>query len=371
MAIVKQESNEKLKVHVVSFTGDSGLTDYSVSLCRHLSRLADVTFVTGLNFDKHKYRADFNDEKIFRRTRYYPIDIFKFIYFILKSRPDIILFQSWLKYPILESFIAGLFRLNGIRLALTVHDLLPHVQRPWSRWELMWYYRRFDRLIVHSERTATGLLEMGVHTKPLVVPHGIYDIFKIDTLSRSQAIAEFPEIKPDDFVVLFFGHLDARKGILEFLESSELLTEKNNIKFLVAGARASHLSSTIMQKLDGCKGKYNIIIHDFSIPFDRVQYYFKAANAVALPYLEGTTSGVIKLAMAFDLPIIVTDIGDFSETLRDWPGLLIGKDDIASELAVAIEKMKDSYQEIMGTLSLASKKYQWDGIAAQHMSYFK
>lgn len=371
MATVKQESNKKLKVHVVSFTGDSGLTDYSVSLCRHLSTLADVTFVTGLNYDKAKYRADFNDEKIFRRTRYYPIDIFKFIYFILKSKPDIVLFQSWLKYPIFESLIAGLFRLYGIRLALTVHDLLPHVQRPWSRLELMWYYRHFDRLIVHSERTAAGLSAMGVHTTPLVVPHGIYDIFKIGSLSRDQAIEEFPEIKPNDFVVLFFGHLDARKGILEFLQSSELLAQKKNIKFLVAGARASHLSATIMQKIDACKENNNIIIHDFSIPFDRVQYYFKAANAVALPYLEGTTSGVIKLAMAFDLPIIVTDIGDFSETLLDWPGLLIDKDDIASELAAAIEKMNKSYQEIMGTLSLASKKYQWDGIAAQHISYLK
>ena len=97
--------NKRLKIAVVSFTGDSGLTDYSVSLCRELDHLSDVSFITAESYGAERYRVNFPAVKIFRRTRHYPIDIFRFVFYVLKDKPDVVLFESWIKYPLIESLI--------------------------------------------------------------------------------------------------------------------------------------------------------------------------------------------------------------------------------------------------------------------------
>lgn len=360
---------KKIKIAVVSFTGNSGLTDYSVSLCRELDNQCDVTLVTADSYDEEKYRANFPAVKVFRKTRHYPIDIFRFVAYILKSRPDVVLFESWIKYPMVEWLLVLLFRIFGIRMALTIHDLLPHYPKPWSRLVLSCYYRCFDRLVVHSQRSVDGLLAMGVKTKPLLIPHGVYDIFNFDQLTREEVLPKFPAVKKEDFVVLFFGHIETRKGILEYLAASKLLSGDQTIKFLVAGGNS--LSGTASQTFETYRTAGNVILHDEMIPMDQVQHYFTLANAVVVPYLEGTTSGVVKLAMAFGKPIIATDVGDFSETLNDWAGLLIGLDDIARNLSEAIINIRDEYAKLMSDLNQTKDKYQWDRIASLHIHYLK
>lgn len=361
--------HKKMRIAVVSFTGNSGLTDYSVSLCRELDKSCDVTLVTADSYDAEKYRANFPAVKVFRKTRHYPIDIFRFAAYLLYSRPDIALFESWIKYPMLEWLLVLLFRAAGIRMALTIHDLLPHYPKPWSRFVLSWYYRCFDRLVVHSQRSADGLQSMGVKTIPLLVPHGVYDIFNFDQLTREEVLPKFATVKEDDFVVLFFGHIETRKGILEYLAASKLLNSDPSIKFLVAGGNS--LSGTAGETFNTYRAVGNVMLHDQKIPMDQVQYYFTLADAVVVPYLEGTTSGVVKLAMAFGKPIIATDVGDFSETLTDWAGVLIGLDDIPRNLAAAILKMRDEYTGLIADLNKTKQKYQWDQIADRHINYLK
>lgn len=364
--------NTKLRVFVVSFTGNSGLTDYSVMLCRELHKLCDVTFITADSFDPQKYGVDIKHLAVFRRTRHFPIDLFKFIWLVLRQKPDIVLFQSWLKYPIIESFVVRIFRLFGIKTALTIHDLLPHYPRPWSKTELRWYYRGFDRLIVHSDRASQGLSKMGISVQPLMVPHGVYEIFNIHKLSRSDAQAFFAPVRPTDFVVLFFGFVETRKGIFEFLKASQKLSDDQSIKFLIAGKNT--LKPDDRLDFDRYRSNANLVIHDESIPFEHVQRYFALADAVVTPYLEGTTSGILKLAMAFNKPIISTDIGDFKETLEDWPGILIdsSSDSIANGLAAGIQNMRDQYQAFIGDNKIKNAtKYQWPHITTQYFQYLQ
>ena len=62
-------------------------------------------------------------------------------------------------------------------------------------------------------------MAMGVTAPVLVVPHGEYSIFNLDNLDRTEARTRLGSISNDEFVVLFFGHLDERKGLAEFLNS--------------------------------------------------------------------------------------------------------------------------------------------------------
>ncbi|MBI3432268.1 MAG: glycosyltransferase family 4 protein [Hydrogenophilales bacterium] len=356
-----------MKTAVVCFTGGSGLTHYSVSLARELARYGEVEFITASNFDLHAVTLGFSVNTLFRRTRHYPLDIVRFVLHILRTRPDWVLFESWLKYPLLEGFIAALFGLAGIRTAMTIHDLLPHYPKPWSRRLHAWFYRRFDRLIVHSESTAAALREMGVPTEPLVVPHGVYDIFRLADLSRKDVLAHFPGLGPDDFVVLYFGHVETRKGILEFLRASERLAGETGIKFVVAGK--NDLAGEAAQELERARGRPNLILHDRLIPFEAVQRYFVLADVVALPYREGTTSGVMKLAMAFAKPVIASDVGDLRETLRDWPGRLVATHELGDGLVREILDMRAGYSALRAGAAGASAKYSWHVIGKAYQGY--
>jgi glycosyltransferase involved in cell wall biosynthesis len=357
------------KIHVVCFTGNSGLTDYSVCLSKELARAADVTLVTADSFNSEAYRQNIKVRKVFRRTRHYPLDIFKFAFLILRDKPDIVVMQSWLKYPLLEIVLLKLFSRAGISVGITVHDVLPHTPTMFSKFNLSIYYRFFDKVIVHSRRAAAALKTMRVEKEPLVVPHASYDLFRRSSLKKEEARREFPEIADDDFVVLFFGHIETRKGIMEFLKASDMLKEYKNIKFLIAGRNDLNPKSASGKMFEYYRKAENLVIHDRHIPFEMVEQCFAASDIVTLPYLEGTTSGVAKLAMAFEKPLIATDVGDLAEFLEDWDGELISSNDIALELAASIKR-----RYLMGDKSgnvrvLDVSKYRWDVIGKKYLDY--
>jgi glycosyltransferase involved in cell wall biosynthesis len=361
---MKPLSSNQIDIMVVSFTGDTGLSDYSASLCRELCKISRIELVTAKSFDEHKYCANYLVTKLFRRTRHFPIDFFKFAMYVLRKRPKVVLFQSWLKYPGFELLLVLVLRVFSIRVALTIHDLLPHYPKPWSRWECAHYYSMFDSLIVHSERQLSALHDMGVKRNTLVVPHGIYDIFNTENLTKAQGRNFFASIKRTDFVVLFFGNLDERKGFVQYIESARLLEQESRIKFMVAGR--SDGRSLVCSALNEGRHLSNTLIHDFSIPHSHVQNYFSACDVVALPYLEGTTSGVFKLAMAFNKPVLCTDKGDFRESLANWSGLIIDHRDIAESLVEGVLKLRDNYDDYLTATTRLSSNFKWPVIAERY-----
>ena len=178
-------------------------------------------------------------------------------------------------------------------MGVTVHDVLPHYPRAWSRAEYGFYYRSFDRVVVHSDAALAGVHALGVTGEVLLVPHGIYDIFDLTGVSRSQARAKIGGLVEEDFVVLFFWYLELRKGLMEFIEAAKALRYCKDVRFLIAGG--SNLTShgrSYVERLEATMEFPNVIVHDRRIVFEEVENYFAASDVVALPYLEGTTSGV-------------------------------------------------------------------------------
>ena len=357
-------ASRKVDIMVVTFTGDTGLTDYSASLCRELSKLAAVELVTAQSFDEKKYQANYSVIKLFRRTRQFPIDVFKFVAHVLRTRPKVVLFQSWMKSAALEIPLVLLFRAVGIRVVLTVHDLLPHRPRPWSQLECALYYKCFNALVVHSQKQLAGLHDMGVDRSTLVVPHGVYDIFNTKNLRQTEARACFPTIAVGDFVVLFFGYLDERKGVVDFIAAAKQLQHIPAIKFVLAGKPDSR--AAVVDALTIAKALPNTVVADHMIDHEDVQNYFAACDAVALPYREGTTSGVMKLAMAFGKPVICTDVGDFSESVAMWSGLLIASTELPNSLVRGVEKMYAERAAFTGQTHHLVQDLQWDNIAEKY-----
>lgn len=362
-----------MKIEVVSFTGDSGLADYAVSLARALARSTKSVVVTARSLPERFDNMGFAVERVFRRSRHYPIDIFRFFFGVLRRRPDWVLVQGPLKFPLLDAFIIRALTLFGIQPAVTVHDVLPHYPRAWSKIEYGFYYRSFQRVVVHSEAAKAGVRALGIKGDILVVPHGIYDIFDLTGINREKARQRLGQMDAADFVVLFFGHLEPRKGLLEFLDAAETLKDRSDIKFVLAGSNSLGNHDPLYQvRLEQARTMPNVLVHDRRIPFEDVENYFSASDVIALPYLEGTTSGVLKLALAFGKPVIATRVGDFPEQVPQGAGLIIENDNvIAQSMCNALETLKRDHLTFANAMATAGQDAQWPDIAARVMSYLR
>lgn len=359
------------KIFILCFTSDSGITHYSISLARKLSAHAQVVMVVGKDYWKQGYPpVEFEVLPFFNRSRWYPFDLMRLTWLLAMEQPQVVLFQSVLKSAGVEMFFIRLFGLMGIRTAITIHDVLPHYPMPWNRWMRASLYRAFDRVIVHSHRSRDDVREMGVHRPMLVVPHGLYDLFITRPPLREATREKLTLFASDHFVLLFFGTIDMRKGIGLFLQLRQVLSADEGYRFAIAGRNSiGNGQAELHAALEDARTSSDCIVHDHNIPFTEVQDYFALADAVVLPYQEGTTSGVLKLALTFGKPIIATDVGDLGETLRDGVGVLLPATCTATELAAAVREIRQNYDRCAAASVAAQELYGWEKIGQKYAHF--
>lgn len=358
------------KIFILCFTGGSGITHYSISLARELAASADVTLVTAGSYRAQGYPPEnFHVVPLFGRSRRYPLDVVKVLRLIVAQRPDTVLLQSVLKVAGVEAMLVRMIRMLGIDTAMTIHDVLPHYPKPWSRWTHAFLYRSFDRLIVHSERSGSDVSALGVKCPVLVVPHGVYDIFITRPPQREIARRRLTPFADEHFVLLFFGKIDVRKGIRAFLDLRHALAAEG-CRFVVAGRKGlPPEQAELVRRLDAARGSEDCVVHDHDIPFAEVQDYFALADVVVLPYQEGTTSGVLKLALAFGKPVIATDVGDIGETLKDGVGVLLPVGCTAGQLADAVRDVRANYSRYAVACSRERERYGWKRIGEEYARF--
>lgn len=367
-------TTSRLSIDVVTFTGDSGLTDYAVSLCRALSSLVDVRLVTSGAVNPSFLDMGFAVAQVFRRSRHYPIDVLRFVAGTLRRRPDWLLFQGPLKFAWVDALVIRFLRLFSVRAAIFVHDVLPHYPKPWSRWTHRFYYRSFERVIAHSRDAEQGLKGLGIRQDIQVVPHGIYDIFDLSSPSKAQARQAVGQLADDDFVVLFFGHIEPRKGLMPLLDLARSMERSGEpVKFLLAGkGDVQRHGEALRGAFEAARLAPNVIIHDRRIPFEAVENYFAASDVIILPYLEGTTSGVLKIALAFGKPVLGTRVGDFVEELPPGGGVLIETGErLPERLRDALAEMRAVIGSHTGAMAAARSRAPWSGIARAVLEFLE
>lgn len=359
----------KPSTFVICFTGDSGITHYSISLCQELTKYSDVTLVTSTKYFSQDYPpSTFSVIGLFRRSRWYPVDILRLLFLLFTKRPEHVLVQSTLKVATVESLIIKGLRLCGMRASMTVHDLLPHYPKPWSHLSHLALYQSYERLIVHSDRTLQDARKLGVTRPCLVVPHGTYDVF-ISRPSRRHEMRQQLGIPADAFVALFFGTVDKRKGISCFLDAAEYLASDSRYHFVIAGKPSLSDHPHLLSKLEAAKTAANCTVVGQSIPFSDVQDYFNLADVIALPYEEGTTSGVLKLALAFRKPVVATDVGDLGETVSTGIGMLLKQGSTAEQLAAAIARIRDNHSSYLRECEAMAVNCGWAKVGQDYWTF--
>ncbi|MFA5808951.1 MAG: glycosyltransferase family 4 protein [Thermoleophilia bacterium] len=369
------------KIWIVVFTGNSGLTHYSYCLARALHAAGcEVTLVTNKNYELDFLPADFPVIKVFGRSRFYMFHIFRFWRLYRRESPELVHYQAPLKFPVIELLLLKLQKSRGTRLVFTAHDWLPHGARAYHTPLFRWYYRLFDRIIVHS-RSGAHFMETRLGVKPgklAVVPHGDYGFFNTDAALSDEAARERLQLDSTRYWFLFFGHIAPYKGLdlaIEALGRAMVSVGQGDrsLGLLVAGDPEAPGMEKYEQLIKELGLGHSVSLHVGHIPVADVQIYLKASDALVLPYRESSTSGIVHLAMGFGKPVIASDVGGLAETVSEASaGLIVPPGDVEA-LAQAMKSLavdEEIRRRIQSGREKAEPLFSWDKIAIETMAVY-
>jgi glycosyltransferase involved in cell wall biosynthesis len=190
--------------------------------------------------------------------------------------------------------------------------------------------------------------------------HPIYDGFPRRGLARVEA-RTLLGIEPEGPLLLFFGFVRRYKGLRYLLDALGQLSQPPRL--LIAGEfwEEEALYRDLIRKLGL---EQHVFIHNRYISNEEIESYFVAADALILPYLSGSQSGVGMIALNYDIPIIATSIGGLAETITHGEtGLIVPPADSVA-LAAAIERFfREGLSEpFSSAISQGRARLSWDAL---------
>jgi glycosyltransferase involved in cell wall biosynthesis len=279
-----------------------------------------------------------------------------------RKRPDLIIFKYWLPFfgPCFGT-IARIARSNGHTKVLFICDnVLPHEKRPGDVLFTRYAFRAVDHFIVQSASVEKDLLMIKPGASYRFAAHPIYNIFgtRMPAADARRTLGITAQ-----HVLLFFGYIRKYKGLHVLLDAIHRLPSSFPLHTLVVGefydderAYREHVERLGL-------GDRVTIVSDY-VPNDKVREYFSAADAVVLPYLSATQSGIAQIAYNFDVPVIATDVGGLAEVvLHDVTGLIVAPDD-PDALASTIRRYFDDglAERYRPQVRMEKVKYTWENL---------
>ena len=224
-----------------------------------------------------------------------------------------------------------LCRLRGIRIVLTVHDLLPHDTGYAHKDKFRRLYHSVDWIICHSDCIRDRLADEFFVKKGRisVIPHGpfFYDVEAKALPSGSR------DNRATGVCVLWQGIIHPYKGVdmlLEAWKAVEDLAGEHNL--IVAGTGSPALLRRIHEQIHSLKLKHVVLKLEFISARELVQLYHEA-DIVVYPYRAITTSGGLATGLALGKAIIASDLPVFREVLVDRSNALFVNPQSPDELA--------------------------------------
>jgi len=232
----------------------------------------------------------------------------------------------------------GLWR--SIRpLAVTVHEPQAPIDynttfRITYRFVNALRFKTASILLVHGQESRRKLLATGVPSgKVHVIPHVAYNCLN----------PQRTWMESDARTILFFGSMRYNKGVDRLADiAREVRKSVPDAKFLVVGSPVrqtfwsdrtkTQVVLKAIRRLKCLQGE-GFEVHDRFVPDTQVEYYFRRASVVILPYYDAAQSGVAALALSFGKPVVATRVGDLPDLVYDGTTGLLADPQSVSDIA--------------------------------------
>jgi glycosyltransferase involved in cell wall biosynthesis len=270
------------------------------------------------------------------------------------------------------------YKLLGKRIVLTAHNVNAGKRDLndsfLNRISLRIQYCLSDHIFVHTEKMKRELVsDFRVRRgKVSVIPFGINHTVPNTNLSTIEAKRRVG-LHPSDKTLLFFGNIAPYKGLEYLIEALvELLNKDVSYRLMIVGKPKGSEGywKEIRQQIVRT-GIANRVIEKIEyVPDEETELYFKAADALVLPYSRIFQSGVLFLGYGFGLPAIAADVGSLREDIVDGETGFVFESRNSSDLAAAIRKYfaTDLYERLDETRrqirEYANQRYSWKTVAA-------
>lgn len=249
------------------------------------------------------------------------------------------------------------YKLLGKRIILTAHNInaaeRDGIDSLVNRWSLRVQYRLADHIFVHTEQMKGQLVQdFKVRSNRVsVIPFGVYDMVPVTSLTRAEARRRLG-LDASDRTILFFGRITPYKGIDLLVNAFEGLSAQNrDYRLLIAGEpmkeSAQHWAR-VRETIEQSSMRKQVLQYIRHIPDSEIELYFKAADALVLPYTHIFQSGVLFMAYSFGLPVIATDVGSFSQDVTPGVTGYLCRPEDPEDLARAVKEYFSS--ELFRTL---------------------
>lgn len=368
-----------MKIHIVAFSGKAGITQYAYQLCKEISKLEgnNVTLITSSYYELDKFEHNFTVKKIFRKSRHYFLDIWKFLFYIYREKPDVLNFQSTIKFPAFEIFLIKFLKKRITNIVFTVHEPMPQMHKRFFYHKKLYevFYKQIPKLIVFSKFAKSVLTQTLKNSNSInIIPLGEYSFFEtscnVSTIEARQHLGLDLQKK----IVLFFGTIRPDKGLYYLIESFGTVAKKYVDATLAIVGYPAEPFQKYHSLIEELNIKHRVFLNLKYIQAEEVSYYISAADFMVLPYIESTTSGIIQIAFGFLKPVIVANVGNLSEIVEDGEtGFLVPPRD-ADKLAerillllnddILLNKMSHKVREI-------KSRFSWHKIAADTMEFYR
>jgi len=285
---------------------------------------------------------------------------------IRRRQPDLLIFKYWLPFfgPCFGTVAKFAKRGTRTKVIFICDNVIPHERRPGDIAFTNYAFRHADYFIVQSDAVEKELRQHFPAAKYRKAPHPVFEIFGAP-ISKAAARQELGLTAKN--VILYFGYVRRYKGVLVLLQAMQHLkewqAEIGETLLLVVGEfyddeqKYHHRSREL--NLDSCVR----FVADY-VPNEHVARYFCAADAVVLPYLAATQSGIAQIAYNFDKPVIAANVGGLAEVIVDQKtGFLVPPDDPRA-LAEAIRRFyRDQREnEFSANVKIEKQKYSWERV---------
>ncbi|HEX9909204.1 MAG TPA: glycosyltransferase family 4 protein [Thermoplasmata archaeon] len=204
---------------------------------------------------------------------------------------------------------------------------------PFVKWYSVQFYNLGTVVVGATPYVAKTLEKEGVRGPFRVIPNGInQEVFAKDP----QAGARFRErlgLSRNDKLVLSVGLRIPRKGVDTFVNMSNLLADREDVKFVWVGESESLLEDALDST---AKGRVMFPGH---VPFEEIVGVYSAADVFVFPTRAESYGNVMLEAASTGLPIIVRDIPVYEEWVRDGTHCLKARTD--EEFAAKLRSLLD------------------------------
>lgn len=259
---------------------------------------------------------------------------------ILDSYPQAIIIQWWTTFwaPAYSRLVHSL-RKSRILVIYIIHNVIPHEEKSWDRWLATLALSQGDRFIVQSSREEARLKTLLPEAEVKMCSMPVFDLSQPKRITKEIALNQLG-LSPAGPVLLCFGIVRAYKGIRYAIEALAELKKRGQIYHLLIAGEMWEDKRIYLDQIEESGVTNEVTIEDRYIPNEEVNLYFSAADIFLAPYVDGTQSAAIKLALGYGLPIVATDIL-VDEMLAQSSSVLFIKPGSASELSSAIEKISN------------------------------